>query len=106
MSKDIATLEKELNEMLASGEAVEAAEGDRSYSERIYDVTFEDGSRVRHHQSAARRRKLAEWPSSNSSTSPSSSPSRARDLKNGRRVQSYCARRASTIRSPSAERLT
>ena len=32
-----------------------AAQGDRSYSEWIFDVTFKDGSRMRNHQVAARR---------------------------------------------------
>ena len=103
MSQNIQALEKELNEMVASGQAMEAfekfyaddvvmqennqeprrgkdacrkyeeeffgnvaefhegslqgsaAQGDRSYSEWIFDVTFKDGSRMRNHQVAARR---------------------------------------------------
>ena len=103
MSQDIAALERELNEMIASGQAMEAfekfyaddvvmrennqearkgkdacrkyeeeffgnvaefhegslhgsaAQGDRSYSEWTFDVTFKDGSRMRNHQVAARR---------------------------------------------------
>ena len=103
MSQDIAALERELNEMIASGQAMEAfekfyaddvvmqennqearkgkdacrkyeeeffsnvaefhegslhgsaAQGDLSYSEWTFDVTFKDGSRMRNHQVAARR---------------------------------------------------
>mgnify|MGYP001545980807 CR=1 FL=1 len=102
MSQDTATLDRELNEMIASGNAMEAfekfyaddvvmkennqdarrgkescrkyeeeffgnvaefhegslqgsaVEGDRSYSEWIFDVTLKDGSRMRNHQVAAR----------------------------------------------------
>ena len=99
MSEKIAALEKELNEMIATGKAMEAfekfyaddvvmrenhncdldtplvdqfdffgnvaefhegsllgsaAQGDRSYSEWVFDVTFKDGSRMRNHQVAAR----------------------------------------------------
>ena len=103
MSQDVAALEAELNEMIASGQAMEAfekfysddvvmqennqaprkgkdacrkyeeeffgnvaefhegslhgsaAQGDLSYSEWVFDVTFKDGSRMRNHQVAARR---------------------------------------------------
>ena len=103
MSQDIGALDRELNEMIASGQAMEgfekfyaddvvmrennqeirkgkdacrkyeeeffsnvaefhegslhgsAVQGDRSYSEWIFDVTFKDGSRMRNHQVAARR---------------------------------------------------
>lgn len=103
MSQDIAALEQQLNEMIASGKAMEAFEkfyaedvvmsenqqderrgkdacreyeeaffgnvtefhegsfhggavqGDRSYSEWVFDVTFKDGSRMRNHQVASRR---------------------------------------------------
>jgi len=103
MSKPIQELEKELNEMIASGKAMEAfekfyaedvvmkenqeeprvgkeacrkyeenffgnveefhegsfhgsaAEGDRSFSEWVFDVTFKDGTRMRNHQVAARK---------------------------------------------------
>lgn len=103
MSTNIAELERELNEMIASGKAMEAfekfyaedvvmqentqeprvgkaacrqyeqqffgnvaefhegsfhgsaAEGDRSFSEWIFDVTFKDGTRMRNEQVAARR---------------------------------------------------
>ncbi len=103
MSKDVRELERELNEMVASGKAMEAfekfyaddvvmqenqeeprvgkkacrayeesffgnvaefhegslqgsaAEGNRSYSEWIFDVTFKDGSRMKNHQVAARQ---------------------------------------------------
>lgn len=103
MSQNVEALEKELNEMIASGQAMEAfekfyaddvvmqennqearrgkdacrkyeedffgnvaefhegslqasaAQGDRSYSEWIFDVTFKDGSRMRNHQVAARK---------------------------------------------------
>ena len=100
---NVAELEKELNEMVASGQAMEAfekfyaddvvmqensqdprvgkaacrayeeeffgnvaefhegsfhggaTEGDRSYSEWIFDVTFKDGTRMRNSQVAARK---------------------------------------------------
>jgi len=103
MPEDIKALEKELNEMITAGKAMEAfekfyaedvvmqentddprvgkeacrkyeenffgnvkefhegsfhgsaTEGDRSFSEWIFDVTFEDGTRMRNHQVAARR---------------------------------------------------
>lgn len=103
MSRDTAALEKELNDMIAAGQAMDAfekfysddivmkentqearegkdtcrayeeaffgnvaefhegsfqggaVEGDRSYSEWVFDVTFKDGSRMRNHQVAARR---------------------------------------------------
>ena len=103
MSSNVAELERELNEMVASGQAMEAfekfyaedvvmqenlqdprvgkaacrayeeaffgnvaefhegsfhggaTEGDRSYSEWIFDVTFKDGTRMRNTQVAARR---------------------------------------------------
>lgn len=103
MSSHVAELERELNEMIASGKAMEAfekfyaedvvmqensqeprvgkdacrayeenffgnvaefhegsfhgsaAEGDRSFSEWIFDVTFKDGTRMKNHQIAARR---------------------------------------------------
>ena len=103
MSQDTAALERELNEMIASGQAMEAferfyaddvvmqennqearrgkdacrkyeeeffgnvaefhegslhgsaAQGDLSYSEWTFDVTFKDGSRMRNRQVAARR---------------------------------------------------
>lgn len=32
-----------------------AAEGDRSFSEWVFDVTFKDGNRMRNHQVSARR---------------------------------------------------
>ncbi|MGB3051203.1 MAG: nuclear transport factor 2 family protein [Polyangiales bacterium] len=103
MSANITELERELNEMIAAGNAMEAfeklyaddvvmqennqdprvgkpacrayeeeffgnvaefhegsfhgsaAEGDRSYSEWIFDVTFKDGTRMKNHQVTARR---------------------------------------------------
>ncbi len=103
MSKSVAELEKELNDMIAAGQPMEAferfyaedvvmrenqqdprvgkqacrayeeeffgnvaefhegsfhgsaTEGDRSFSEWIFDVTFKDGTRMRNHQVAARR---------------------------------------------------
>ncbi|MCZ6806229.1 MAG: nuclear transport factor 2 family protein [Deltaproteobacteria bacterium] len=103
MSHDVAALDKELNAMIASGQAMEAfekfysddcimqensetaregksacrqyeidffgnvkefhegtllgsaAEGDRSFSEWVFDVTFKDGSRMRNHEVSARR---------------------------------------------------
>ena len=102
MSNEIASLERELNQMIAAGQAMEAferfyaddvvmqenteppregkdacrkyeeeffgnvaefhegslhgstAQGDRSYSEWIFDVTLKDGTRMRNHQVAAR----------------------------------------------------
>ena len=103
MTTHVAELERELNEMIAAGHAMEAfekfyaddvvmqenqqeprvgknacrayeedffgnvaefhegsfhgsaTEGDRSFSEWVFDVTFKDGTRVRNHQIAARR---------------------------------------------------
>ena len=103
MSQDVAALNKELNAMIASGQAMEAfekfyaddcimqensetaregksacrqyeidffgsvdqfheatllgsaAEGDRSFSEWVFDMTFKDGGRMRNHEVAARR---------------------------------------------------
>ncbi len=103
MSHDVAALDRELNQMVASGQAMEAfekfyaddcimqennekpregkaacrqfeidffesvkefhegtllgsaVEGDRSFSEWVFDVTFKDGSRMRNHQVSARR---------------------------------------------------
>ena len=37
------------------GNRLEGVEGDRSFSEWIFDVTFKDGTRMRNEQVAARR---------------------------------------------------
>ncbi|MDH3625655.1 MAG: nuclear transport factor 2 family protein [Myxococcales bacterium] len=103
MSQDVAVLDRELNAMIASGQAMEAfekfyaddcimqenrkrpregksacrqyqidffervaefhegtllgsaVEGDRSFSEWVFDVTFKNGSRMQNHEISARR---------------------------------------------------